>query len=189
MVRMSSPKALPFRLRISFLHRLSFHSVAFAPPPGWHPLRRVPVSRVSRTGVRALCPPARLAPARFAHLIARARQRTHFPRPFPPELFSSPSRASAQKSERRPPGAAVSLMCILARFSSDQAQLKNYFRLSRTNCSGSRLDSARRFLPQARSARRKPYRQRGAMGALGSPHRYSPASPGPDTSSQDATGR
>ena len=49
---------------------------------------------------------ARLAPARFAHLIARARRRTHFSWPLPPGLFWGPSRSPAQKSRkaaRKPP--------------------------------------------------------------------------------------
>ena len=70
------------------------------------PWRRDPVLRAFRA-----CAPApacaRLAPARFAHLIARARRRTHVSRPFPPELFSAPAIASlCRRAKRRPQGAA-----------------------------------------------------------------------------------
>ena len=86
-----------------------FRSMPLAPPPA---------CRLQAAGqfLRAYpaCAPvparARLAPARFAHLIARARRRTHFARPFPPGLFSAPAIASLlQKSEKAAPEAAFSL--------------------------------------------------------------------------------
>ena len=53
-------------------------------------------------------PSARLsAPARFAHLIARARRRAHVSPPFPPGLFSAPAivslRRKAKRRPRKPP--------------------------------------------------------------------------------------
>ncbi len=58
-------------------------------------------ARVSR--VRA-CGRGRVsAPARFAHLIARARRRTHLACPFPPGSFSRPQPvAFCRNAERRP---------------------------------------------------------------------------------------
>ena len=49
---------------------------------------------------------ARLAPARFARLIARARRRTHVSRPLPPGSFAAPAALLRRKAERRPRGAA-----------------------------------------------------------------------------------
>ncbi len=66
------------------------------------PARRNPVS------ARIACAPVRgrgrvSAPARFAHLIARARRRTHLARPFPPGSFSRPPAiAFCRNAERRP---------------------------------------------------------------------------------------
>ena len=45
---------------------------------------------------------ARLAPARFARLIARARRRTHVSRPLPPGSFAAPAALLRRKAERRP---------------------------------------------------------------------------------------
>ena len=94
--------------------------------PAYRSLQRVPLPAVRAAAslgapqaagpfLRAYraCAPAparaRLAPARFAHLIARARRRTHFARPFPPGLFSAPAAFLRRKAERRPPGTASPL--------------------------------------------------------------------------------
>ena len=51
------------------------------------------------------------APARFAHLIARARRRTHLARPFPPGCFSRPPAvAFCRNAERRPRKPPLSLL-------------------------------------------------------------------------------
>ena len=64
---------------------------------------------------------ARLAPARFARLIARARRRTHVSRSFPPGLFSAPAIASlCRKAERRPREPPLSTL-IIHHFLSSQA--------------------------------------------------------------------
>ena len=53
----------------------------------------------------------RIAAARLARLIARARRRTHLARPFPPGCFSRPPAiAFCRKAERRPPGSRLSLL-------------------------------------------------------------------------------
>ncbi len=105
---------LPFRSRIPRLPCASFrscppvppprrmrrtlHMAALAPPTG-RPARRDPVLRANRVRARAQAG-GRFAPARFARLIARASQRTHFPRPFPPG-FPAPA-ALCRKRKRRP---------------------------------------------------------------------------------------
>ena len=53
----------------------------------------------------------RIAAARFAHVIARARRHTHLARPFPPGSFSRPQPVVfCRKAERRPPGSRLSLL-------------------------------------------------------------------------------
>ena len=62
----------------------------------------VPVSRVSRGCARGAAG-GRIAAARLARLIARARRRTHLARPFPPGSFSRPPAiAFCRNAERRP---------------------------------------------------------------------------------------
>ena len=59
-------------------------------------------ARVSRGGACA-CAGGRIAAARLARLIARARRRAHLARPFPPGCFSRPPAiAFCRKAERRP---------------------------------------------------------------------------------------
>ena len=96
----AAAEALRFRSCISFppLHPVPLHSVhataGLVAPAAGPFLRAYPA-----------CAPvpasARLAPARFAHLIARARRRTHIPRPFPPGLFSAPAIASLRRNRDR----------------------------------------------------------------------------------------
>ncbi len=50
------------------------------------------------------------APARFAHLIARARRRTHLARRFPPGLFSGPCRSLSAETPKGGPGSRLSLL-------------------------------------------------------------------------------
>ena len=53
----------------------------------------------------------RIAAARFARVIARARRRAHLARPFPPGSFSRPpATAFCRNAERRPPGSRLSLL-------------------------------------------------------------------------------
>ena len=53
----------------------------------------------------------RIAAARFARVIARARRHTHLARPFPPGCFSRPPAiAFCRNAERRPPGSRLSLL-------------------------------------------------------------------------------
>ena len=62
----------------------------------------VPVSRAFR-GRACGAAGGRIAAARFARLIARARRHTHLARPFPPGSFSRPQPvAFCRKAERRP---------------------------------------------------------------------------------------
>ena len=84
---------------------VALHSVRAAggpaPPGGGTLFARVTCVRACAGGR------ARLAPAWFAHLIARARRRTHVYPSFPPGLFSGPSHCfPAQKSRKAAPGAA-----------------------------------------------------------------------------------
>ena len=94
---------------------IAFRSAPFRPRR-----RRTLFARVSCVRARAR-PRAHLAPARFAHLIARARRRTHFSCPFPPGLFSGPSPCfPLQKSEKAAPGSRLSTL-IIHHFLSSQA--------------------------------------------------------------------
>ncbi len=90
---------------VPFLHiapSVAFRSAPL-PPPRRRPGRRRAAgpffARVSCVRARA-CPRA-LAPARFAHLIARARRRAHLAPPFPPGLFSAPALASLRRNRDR----------------------------------------------------------------------------------------
>ena len=82
-------EALSFRSCISFLHRAPFRSLPSTPRRLGHPQAAGPFLRAypARAPVPAC---TRLAPARFAHLIARARRRTHFACPLPPGSFFGP---------------------------------------------------------------------------------------------------
>ena len=89
--RHASADALPFRSCIPRLPCTSFQSS----PPAAVPDAAGPFfARILRGCGRVS------APARFAHLITRARRRTHFPCPFPPG-FSAPA-AFCRKRKRRP---------------------------------------------------------------------------------------
>ena len=105
-LRHAAAEVLRFRSCISFppSRSIPLHAVRTAAGPG--PQAAGPFLRAYPACAPApVC--ARLAPARFAHLIARARQRTHFARPFPPGLFSAPAIASlCRRAKRRPRGAA-----------------------------------------------------------------------------------
>ena len=75
----AAAEALRFRSCISFLRRVPFRSMPSAPPPAWAPSSGGTLfARVSCLRARARAR-ARLAPARFAHLIARARRRAPVP--------------------------------------------------------------------------------------------------------------
>ena len=92
---------------VPFLHIVPSPSVPF---PSVRAAARLPVAAGPFLRAYPACAPApvraRLAPARFAHLIARARRRAHLARPFPPGLFSGPSHIPAQKSRKAAPEAA-----------------------------------------------------------------------------------
>ena len=89
------------------LRRVPFRSLPSAPPPARAPSSGGTLfcARILRARPR---PPARLAPARFAHLIARARRRTHPAPSAPAEAFfaSSSHCFPAQKSGKAAPEAA-----------------------------------------------------------------------------------
>ena len=72
-------------------------------------------------------PRARIAAARFARVIARARRRTHLARRLPPGLFCGPSRSPAQKSRKAAPGAA-SLLSFYHTSPQVKSPMENYFR-------------------------------------------------------------
>ena len=91
----AAAEALRFRSCISFLRSVR------APPAWATPSGGTVFARVSC--LRACARPRASAPARFAHLIARARRRAHLARSFPPGLFSAPAIASVhRKAKRRP---------------------------------------------------------------------------------------
>ena len=52
----------------------------------------------------------RIAAARLARLIARARRRAHLARPFPPGAFSAPSRSLSAETPKGGPGSRLSLL-------------------------------------------------------------------------------
>ena len=97
---------------VPFLHIVP--SVAFRSAPFRPRRRRTLFARASCVRARA-----RPAPARFAHLTARARRRTHLARPFPPGFFSAPSRILRRKTKGGP-GSRLSVT-IVAHLSSGQA--------------------------------------------------------------------
>ena len=70
----TASKPCPSAFCMLFLLLVLFQTVPFSPPPAWQ--RRDPDSRVSCAGACARAG-ARIAAARFARLIARARRRTH----------------------------------------------------------------------------------------------------------------
>ena len=87
--------------------------VPFALPPAC--LRRVP------SFARIACARARVsAPARFARLIARARQRTHLSHPLPPGFYGPGCRSLRRKREMAAPETAFLYIPILSRFSPSQ---------------------------------------------------------------------
>ena len=67
------------------------------------------LARVSR-GRACAGAGGRIAAARFARLIARARRRTHLARRFPPRLFSAPSRSLSAETPKGGPGSRLSLL-------------------------------------------------------------------------------
>ncbi len=99
------PKPYPSASRMLFTHPVSFHSVAFFPPPGF-PERRDPDSRVSCAPAPARAG-ARIAAARFARLIARASRRAHLSRAFLRGFF-----APARTAKRSGPADAASLLLL-----------------------------------------------------------------------------
>ena len=79
------------------------------PPSGQRAERDVPVLRAFRVCGRA-GPRARIAAARFARVIARARRRTHLARPFPPGSFSRPQPSLSAETPKGGPRGAASLL-------------------------------------------------------------------------------
>ncbi len=101
MFPMPSPKLCGSIPAYRSLRRVSFRSIPSAPPPD--PFLRANPARAPTPAS------ARLAPARFARLIARARRRTHVSCPFPPGLFSAPAIASLRRKAKRRPRKPPSL--------------------------------------------------------------------------------
>ena len=73
----------------------------------------------------------RIAAARLARLIARARRRTHLARRFPPGLFSAPAIAFCRKAERRPRKPPLSTF-ILHHTAKCQPRRRELFQQMRT---------------------------------------------------------
>ena len=69
----------------------------------------VPVLRAFRVCGQA-GPRARIAAARFARVIARARRRAHLARPFPPGSFSRPQTSLSAEKPKGGPGSRLSLL-------------------------------------------------------------------------------
>ena len=80
-----------------------------------------PTRRILRWAAQGSYTTPRDTIARFAHLIARARQRTHVSRSFPPGLFSAPALASLSRKAERRPREPPSSTPIVAHFSTGQA--------------------------------------------------------------------
>ena len=117
------PRCPAYRFSI----RLRSGPVRLPAPPSCR--LRGPVSRVSparacgRGG-------GRIAAARFARVIARARRRAHLARPFPPGSFSRPpAMRLRRKGKRAAPETALPSTPILAHFANNQApkQTKSEF--------------------------------------------------------------
>ena len=165
---------------VPFLHIVPFLTLRSAPvrppPPAWAP---------ASGGTRFLraypaCAPAparaRLAPARFAHLIARASRRAHVSCPFPPGLFSGPSPCfPLQKSEKAALGSRLSTL-IIHRFLSSQAfwrekyeNFSNFLPKAERRAGGSHgwtpasAGQARRGAGRGRAGGRDRYRPEGDM--------------------------
>ena len=85
-----------------------FGHVCFLPGKGRD---RVSLFRAPLRGRACAAAGGRIAAARFARVIARARRHTHLARPFPPGSFSRPQPvAFCRNAERRPPGSRLSLL-------------------------------------------------------------------------------
>ena len=110
--------AVPFLHIVPPSRSVPLHAVRAAAGPG--PQAAGPFLRAYRA-----CAPApsraRLAPAPFAHLIARARRRTHFARRLPPGLFCGPQPLlPSAESEKAAPESRLSTP-IIHHFLSSQA--------------------------------------------------------------------
>ena len=121
MFPMPSREALRFRSCISFLRRVPFRSCSVRAAAGLGDPRAA--GQFLRAYPACAPVPARacLAPARFAHLIARARRRAHVSPSFPPEFFSAPAIVSLRRKEKAAPEAAFSLPAFYYTFSPSQA--------------------------------------------------------------------
>ena len=127
----TSSKPCPSASCMLFPHLVSFHSVPFSPPPAWQ--RRDPVSRVSCAGACA-GGGARIAAARLARLIARARgrHRTHF------ACRLNRGRSAPDRHAREAAPDASSLRPIISQFLKTQVLVTELLPESqRTDCRSS----------------------------------------------------
>ena len=131
-VRHAFPDALPFRFRISFLHRISFRSVPSAPPPAGGANAAIRnVRRVLRGGAGPFT--ARICVRARARVCAGAVRAPDCPRARPSAGRTSPVRspgcffepAPARMAKQPPDGRSVPP--YMAGRSSKSSQIKNYY--------------------------------------------------------------